>query len=126
MLDINDCTAALLAELFDCTPRNIGHYISNGMPVRELGKAGREHRFNAVHSMNWFMGMKICERLGRSLPRTLETTMIGFFSLGGALSGQTFNERQSRARKLAAEMGFSADAYDRAIDFMLSNKLLKW
>jgi len=120
------CNTAMLAELFGCTLRNIGHYIDRGMPVRDLGKAGREHVFNAPDAMQWFLGMRTCERLGRSLPGQLETALIGLFGIGRELSGQTFNERLQHGRSMAREMGYTPQDYDRAVDYLLANKLIRW
>ena len=120
------CNAAALGELFDCTSRNVLHYVDKGMPVLKRGKAGREHEFNASWSVNWYFGMKACEKLGRRLPRTLETTLTGFFCKGREMAGETFNVYQRRARKIAEEMGYSRQQYDAAIDHLLAERLIRW
>lgn len=120
------CNAALLAEMFDCTQRNIGNFIARGMPVKEIGKGGRGHVFIASHAFNWHFGMEVCQHWGRPLPGTLETCLAGFFAIGKALRAGSFNERQHGARILAREMGYTSQQYDRAIDFLLAHHLIRW
>ena len=119
------CNAAFLAVLFNCTKRNIGHFIDRGMPVLEMGKAGREHVFKGPWAVQWFLGMKICERLGKPLPGPLETVLLGRFNRGSEDFG-SFNACQRNLKKLAKEMGYSARQYDGAVDYLLVNQLLRW
>lgn len=106
-------------------PRNIGHYIDRGMPVKKLDNAGREHIFDTPMTYQWYAGIRTCERLGKRLPGRLETMLARLFAFGRKNCGETFNQRQKRVRKMGKELGYSTQDYERAID-LLSNALIRW
>ena len=119
------CDARDLADLLDCTPRNILHMVDYGMPLFERGKAGKGHIFKVPWSMSWWGGWHACKRLGKPVPGTLETFLIGS-SLAWGGPGMSFKEWLKNTQETAKSMGYSDHAFDSALLYVISKKLLQF
>ena len=119
------CDARDLADLLNCTPRNILHLVDHGMPVYKRGTAGKAHIFKVPWSLNWWGGWNVCNRQGKPLPGTLETVLIGS-SLAWGGPGMSFKEWLQNAQEMASDMGYSDHAFDNALLFVISKKLLRF
>ena len=127
MINIENATIDTreLAAMFDTTPRNILHIIDNGMPVYSRGKAGKDHVFKLPWALYWHAGWKTCRVWREKTPGPLETVLIGY-ALDNEYDGFSFEDWMHRARTLATDMGHSSQAFDQAVQYVISHGLIRW